>query len=131
VAGAFGRDGRRNSRIGLAVSRFLLPQHQDKAGVCPSRRNVCFCALTQKSKKLAGQGVHRERAIVWPQRTVGRPLPFEQLEPSLSKIEQLVRTLWICAQRAQVASYIARLVEGRIAGVEFPLSESSQSYTVA
>jgi hypothetical protein len=70
---------------------------------------MCLRALTTKPKKLAGQGVHRERAIVWPEQIVSMRFQFEQLEPSLPKIEQFFRTLGICALRGQVAPHNTRL----------------------
>jgi hypothetical protein len=86
-----------SSQIGVPASRVLVAKHQDKTGGCPSLYDVCVRALTAKPKKLAGQGLHRECAIVWPELIVRMRFQFQELDPSLTKVEQLFTTLWICA----------------------------------
>jgi hypothetical protein len=87
----------------MAVSYILVAKRHDKTGGCPSLHDVCLYALATKPKKLAGQRPHRECAIVWRELIVSMRFQFEQPEPSLPKIEQLFRTLRICALHALVA----------------------------
>jgi hypothetical protein len=60
---------------------------------------------------------------VWPELFIRVWLQFEQLEPSLAKIEQLFKTSWICALRGQaaLAPHNAWLVGRGIADIAFLL----------
>jgi hypothetical protein len=87
----------------MAVCYILIAKRHYKTGGCPSLYGMCLRALTTKPKQLAGQGPHRECATFWPGLIVSMRFQFEQREPSLPKIEQLFRTLRICALHAPVA----------------------------
>jgi hypothetical protein len=57
---------------------------------------------------------------------------FKQIEPSLTEIKQLFRTLWICAPhgRVMLAPYNAWLVGQVIVDHPFPVAYSSMLYLV-
>jgi hypothetical protein len=70
-------------------------------------------------------------SIFWRKRIIGTQFQFEQLEPSLAKIEQLFRAIWICALHGHIARapHNYRLVRRGVADVTFLLQAHKMTET--